>query len=133
MTTDHVPTQETFEQRRMALADYILEHPGEFDMDYWGYRTACGAAGCIAGNAVFQAVREGLCHPMWFRVHANRAGFEAVTRSDGSTQSVAQFAQDYLDLPDKGLFSGFDLTPETAAKALLEAPYLSHRRRSRDD
>lgn len=120
MESGDIHTQEVFEQRRRGLADHILEHPEEFDMDTWGYQHSCGTVACLAGNAALQAAREGLCKITWLPGGLN------VIKADGIANFVDRFARGYLGLVDNKLFYRFDLTAETAAKALLEAPYCCH-------
>lgn len=110
--------QEMFEQRRMELADRILAHPNKFKMSLWGYRTSCGTVGCLAGHAALQAEDEGLCTISWLG-----SSFDSVALPNEMRKNVDDFARDYLGLPNRNLFYQFSLTPETAAKALLEAPY----------
>lgn len=132
MTIDQPPAQEVFEQRRRELADYILEHPEEFDMGFFGLKTFCGTAGCIAGQAALQAEREGLCRIQWSPVSDPKSTnkyFDRVVLSgmeeNANGGHVDDFARDYLGLRDRNLFYNYGLTTETAAKALLEAPYLN--------
>lgn len=119
--------QETYEQRRMAVANHILEHPKEFDMNTWGYQgTACGTVACLAGTAALQAASEGLCDLVWTE-HSQGVQALKLVRRPGRNgfASVSQFARDYLGMHPAStqLFHRYELTPEQAAKALLEEPY----------
>ena len=123
--------QETYEQRRMAVANHILEHPKEFDMNTWGYQgTACGTVACLAGTAVLQAASEGLCSLVWSEHSPGVQALKLVRRpGHNGFASVSQFARDYLGMTslDSQLFHRYYLTPEEAAKALLELPYVEER------
>ena len=122
--------RETYERRRMAVANHILEHPEEFDMNTWGYQSACGTVACLAGTAVLQAATEGLCQPVWTAhgdtttalKYARRPGWEGFA-------TISRFARDYLGMTPSGtsLFHRHELDPEHAAKALLELPYVEER------
>lgn len=117
--------QETFEARRMAVADEILDRPENFNMFLWASKTACGTVACLAGTAALQAQREGLCQTLWESVGYGEERLKFVALPDGSLQRVGLWAYDYLGLTDRDaqLFGRFEMTPEVAAKALLEAAY----------
>lgn len=117
--------QQTFEARRMAVADEILERPENFNMYLWASKTACGTVACLAGTAALQAQREGQCQTVWESQGYGEQRLKYVALPDGSAQRVGIWARDYLGLTEvsAALFGQFELTPETAAKALLEAPY----------
>lgn len=117
--------QQTFEARRMAVADEILERPENFNMFLWGHRTACGTVACLAGTAALQAQREGLCQIIWEHALPGGERLKYVQVPDGNVYHIGPWARDYLGLTEASarLFSQFHLTPETAAKTLLEEPY----------
>ena len=119
--------QQTFEARRMAVADHILAHPEEFDMNTWGYQSACGTVACLAGTAVLQAAAEGLCQPVWAAHNSTTMALKLVRRPGREGFApVSTFARDYLGMErsDIHLFHQYELDPEHAAKALLELPYV---------
>lgn len=77
------------------LAEHIVEHPNEFDMDYWAGGPAaldrhCGTVACLAGTACIiegkTLRRSGLLTP--------------ITNEHGYTVSVPNLANDILDLTD---------------------------------
>lgn len=136
MTTT-VTTREEFEQRRIALADHLIEHPGDFLMTCFGYRSEvawksrsganveCGTVGCIAGTAIFLAQDAGLMQAVWSEVRSGNWMLDHVN-VDGELTDIATAAADYLGMnPRTGLFYDFSITnAEEAAKRLLEEPYI---------
>lgn len=122
---------EEFETRRRAVADQILAEPEQFDMDSFGYQTkaCCGTVTCLAGTAVLQAEKLGQCTVRWSQLDGHPDFFLLM---DGLTVAnhfgvvaIDDFARKYLGLQTDSLFYRFELTAEEAAKALLEAPYVS--------
>jgi hypothetical protein len=125
-----VTDQQEYERRRMAVANHILEHPEEFDMNTWGYQSACGTVACLAGTAVLQAAAEGLCQPVWPAHNSTTMAVKLVRRSGREGFApVSHFARDHLGMTPAGaqLFHRYELDPEHAAKALLELPYVEER------
>jgi hypothetical protein len=125
-----VTDQQEYERRRMAVANHILEHPEEFDMNTWGYQSACGTVACLAGTAVLQAAAEGLCQPVWTAHNSTTMALKLVRRSGREGFApVSNFARDYLGMTPSGaqLFHRYEHDPEHAAKALLELPYVEER------
>ena len=127
-------TREEYERRRMELADHILAHPTEFVMSHFGARTSCGTTGCIAGNAAYLAEKNGQCEVWWADVSStllepgfsgSAAVLNGVIDLNGRRHHIGQWACEYLGLESCSLFYNMDLTPETAAKALLEEPYVT--------
>lgn len=122
-------TQEEYESRRMAVADWLLGHPDEFDMLGWGHRNSCGTTACIAGTAVLIAEREGKCNAIWGPVASGGEALDVVEVLGDAPKltTIRTFAQEYLGLPyETNLFIRFELTNEQAAKELLEEPYLPY-------
>lgn len=120
--------QEVYEARRMEVADYILEHPEEFNMRLFGKRELCGTVACIAGTAAVLAERQGLVRIRWEPYPGGLDVMGAVTYGLPCTdqlRSIDLFARDYLGLRSTVLFYRMDLTPERAAKELLEEPYIT--------
>lgn len=119
--------QQTFEARRMAVANHILEHPEEFDMNTWGYQSTCGTVACLAGTAALQAAAQDLCTPVWTQ-HGSGVNALKYVRRPGRAgfAPISTFAREYLGMTAFGanLFHRYELTPEQAAKALLEEPYV---------
>lgn len=117
----------------MAVADQILAEPKGFDMDTFGHRTSCGTVACLAGTAVLQAETQDKCVVKW----AHNADeypdgpysvMDHLIVPDVTGQKVVQvndFARTYLGLKSDSLFYRFGFNSEDAAKALLEAPYVS--------
>ena len=125
-------TREEYERRRMMVADHILEHPSEFDMNVFGYRgPSCGTTACIAGTAVIQVEKQGLCELHWGGSDTSGAAGlgERLTVTGPVGVQYAEdldlFAREYLGLTSHNIFYDFGLTPEGAAKGLLEEPYVS--------
>lgn len=123
--------RETYERRRMEVADELIEHPENFDMLVWGRRTECGTVACIAGTAALVAAKQGHCTPFWQRMSPTMHDLSYVALSGDAPyqfQAVRSFAAEYLGLPEgTNLFVRFDLTNEEAAKELLSAPYVEER------
>lgn len=124
-------TREEYEQRRMEVADELIEHPENFDMLVWGRRTECGTVACIAGTAALVAAKQGHCTPFWQRMSPTMHDlrFVSLPRAEPyPVQAVRSFAAEYLGLPEEtNLFVRFELTNEEAAKELLSAPYVEER------
>lgn len=126
--------REVFEQRRMAVANEILEHPERFDMETWGTRNrnsknsnACGTTACLAGTAALLAEAQGLVKTVWAKnawddLELNLRDVKDLTT--GKVQMVEDFAMDYLGMNDSCLFHRVGMDDERAAKALLEEPYV---------
>jgi hypothetical protein len=119
-------TRYEFEQRRHEVADYILEHPNEFDMSTFGVRTnACGTVGCIAGTAAFIAEAAGKVELDWSSDLLDRENLDVVVHANGEAMDVDDFAMEYLGMTSTKMFYDSSLAvPEKAAKALLEEPYV---------
>lgn len=120
-------TQEQYEQRRMAVADWLLNRPDNFNMLAWGRRDSCGTTACIAGTAALVAERQGECVAIWTPniSGGEKLDYVAVLGGPADVRTVRSFAADYLGLPEEtNLFIRFDLTNEQAAKELLEEPYV---------
>ncbi len=119
-------TRYEFEQRRHEVADYILEHPDEFDMSTFGMRTnACGTVGCIAGTAAFIAEVAGHVELRWSPDFLYRENLDIAVRTNGEEMDVDDFAALYLGMTSTKMFYDSSLAvPEKAAKALLEEPYV---------
>lgn len=119
-------TQEVYETRRMEVADYILEHPEEFNMGTFGQKSPCGTTACIAGTAILLAERQGLAQTTWFESWDPQVTLMGVV-TDLETHNVfnmSAFARDYLGLSRTTLFYVGPFSPEEAAKELLAEPYI---------
>lgn len=129
-------TREEYERRRMAVADYLIEHPDEFLMTCFGYKSdvswtsrsgatvSCGTVGCIAGTAAFRAEEEGYLKVEWDKVTANAWMLTHVTVGDERVD-IDTAASEYLGMSNgTPLFYDFSIaTAEEAAKRLLDEPY----------
>lgn len=119
-------TRAEFEQRRHEVANYILDHPEEFDMATFGTKMACGTVACLAGTAAFLASGRGLVRLEWLHYDEGKTSeLAGVTLPDGTDARLDVWAAfDYLGLTSTGLFFDDNIDdPELAAKALLDAPY----------
>lgn len=131
-------TREEYEQRRMQVADYLIEHPGEFLMTCFGYRSdgqwtsrdgksiACGTVGCIAGTALLRAEEAGALRTVWAETRPGNWMLNHVVMDDGIVD-IDTAAAEYLGLSHRsGLFYDFSITnAEVAAKRLLDEPYVN--------
>lgn len=134
-------TQETYRQRRQAVADQITTHPETFNMASFvsagfGPDPLCGTTCCIAGWAMVHR------QDMELRVvEHNVHDVHFVWTSSGRPVGLVEdFAAEWLGIPDSdanylfyGHFSPFEdedevflhgITPEQAVEALMAAPYV---------
>lgn len=119
-------TRAEFEDRRLELANHILEHPEEFDMSTFGTKTACGTTACLAGTAALLAADKGLVRLNWcISDVSGNADLPSVTEPSGLFDlPVDTWACDYLGLPSAGIFYDDSIDdPELAVKALLDQSY----------
>lgn len=116
----------TYQRRREELAAHILEHPEEFAIEVFGVRTPCRTTACIAGTAALLAQDQGLCMVNWHPVDEDGEEHMVLSMTSGTERrDIDLWARDYLGLTSTSLFYNMGLwTPELAANAILNAPYV---------